>query len=86
MSDRFEGSSAGLHGVMATNWWLRVAYSKLSGTNTLIMAEAGDFPGAASFYHAKVLSAWAACLNAQYTDSPGRFIPCVRPALSSLRY
>ena len=53
--DRFEGGSAELLQEIMTGWWERVGNTKLSGITKLMMAEAGNFPEVAKFYHDEVI-------------------------------
>ena len=52
----YEGSSADLFRDLMMNWWQRVGNSKVSGITKLMMAEAGNFPELARFYHEEVIS------------------------------
>ncbi|MDB5727341.1 MAG: TetR/AcrR family transcriptional regulator [Noviherbaspirillum sp.] len=56
MVDAYEGSSARLLRDIALGWWERVGNTKLSGITKLIMAESGNFPEVAQFYHDEVIS------------------------------
>lgn len=52
----FTGSSADLFRGLMMNWWQRIGSSKVSGITKLMMAEAGNFPELAQFYHDEVIS------------------------------
>ena len=49
--DHFVGNSFDLLEELLWRWWERVGPSKLSGIMKLVMAEAGNFPEIARFYH-----------------------------------
>ncbi len=51
----FEGSSADLFRKIIQTWWQRVGHTKASGITKLMIAEAGNFPDVASFYHEEVI-------------------------------
>lgn len=53
--DRYKGSSATLFKEIMLSWWERVGNTKLSGITKLVMAEAGNFPEVAKFYHDEVI-------------------------------
>jgi hypothetical protein len=53
--DQFEGHSARLFRDFILGWWERVGDTKLSGITKLIMAESGNFPEVAKFYHEEVI-------------------------------
>jgi len=53
---RFEGSSADLFRDIMMCWWERIGNTKLSGLTKLMMAESGNFPDVARFYHEEVVS------------------------------
>jgi AcrR family transcriptional regulator len=49
--DGYEGHSAGLFREFILSWWEKIGATKLSGITKLMMAEAGNFPEVAQFYH-----------------------------------
>lgn len=51
-----EGSSTELLREIILGWWERIGDTKLSGISKLIMAESGNFPDVAKFYHDEVIS------------------------------
>jgi AcrR family transcriptional regulator len=51
-----EGHSAELFRNIMLGWWQRIGETKLSGICKLIMAESGNFPELARFYHEEVIS------------------------------
>ncbi|MEN9868199.1 MAG: hypothetical protein RL748_3789 [Pseudomonadota bacterium] len=51
----YTGSSADLFRALMLNWWQRVGNSQVSGITKLMMAEAGNFPELAQFYHDEVI-------------------------------
>jgi AcrR family transcriptional regulator len=53
---RFEGDSATLFRDIMMGWWNRIGNTKLSGITKLMMAESGNFPDVARFYHEEVIS------------------------------
>jgi AcrR family transcriptional regulator len=54
--DQYEGHSSDLLREFILNWWERVGDTKLSGITKLIIAESGNFPEVAQFYHDEVIS------------------------------
>lgn len=54
--DGHEGSSAELFREIILGWWERIGNTKLSGITKLMMAESGNFPEVAQFYHDEVMS------------------------------
>jgi AcrR family transcriptional regulator len=56
MVDRYEGHSADLLRDLILGWWASVADTKLNGISKLMMAESGNFPELAQFYHAEVIT------------------------------
>lgn len=54
--DRHTGHSAELFREIMLSWWERIGNTKLSGITKLMMAEAGNFPEVARFYHEEVIS------------------------------
>lgn len=52
----FEGSSADLIRALVSTWWQEIGATKLAGITKLMMAEAGNFPELASFYHDEVIT------------------------------
>lgn len=55
MIDRHEGSSEDLFREIMMGWWERIGNTRLSGITKLVMAESGNFPEVASFYHDEVI-------------------------------
>ena len=53
--DRFEGNSGELLRTIILNWWEQIGETKLSGITKLMMAESGNFPEVAQFYHDEVI-------------------------------
>jgi AcrR family transcriptional regulator len=51
-----EGHSADLFRDIMLGWWQRIGETKLSGICKLIIAESGNFPELARFYHEEVIS------------------------------
>jgi AcrR family transcriptional regulator len=54
--ESFEGSCVELFREIVLGWWERIGNTKLSGITKLIMAESGNFPEVAQFYHDEVIS------------------------------
>jgi AcrR family transcriptional regulator len=54
--DQHDGSSAELLRELLLGWWRRIGDTKLSGISKLMMAESGNFPEVAKFYHDEVIS------------------------------
>ena len=54
--DQFQGHSSDLLRKILLNWWEQVGKSKLSGITKLMIAESGNFPQVAQFYHDEVIS------------------------------
>jgi AcrR family transcriptional regulator len=54
--DSFEGNSMDLFRDIVMGWWERVGETTLSGITKLILAESGNFPELAKFYHDEVIS------------------------------
>jgi AcrR family transcriptional regulator len=54
--DQYKGSSSALLREILVGWWERIGNTKLSGITKLIVAEAGNFPEVAKFYHDEVIS------------------------------
>lgn len=52
----YEGTSADLFREIMMGWWERIGNTKLSGITKLMMAESGNFPEVAKFYHEEVIS------------------------------
>ncbi len=52
----YEGASADLFREIMMGWWERIGNTKLSGITKLMMAESGNFPEVAKFYHEEVIS------------------------------
>ncbi|GAA4024015.1 TetR/AcrR family transcriptional regulator [Actimicrobium antarcticum] len=51
----YAGTSAALLRDIVLGWWARIGETRLSGITKLIMAEAGNFPDLAAFYHEEVI-------------------------------
>ena len=51
----FEGHSSVLLRKLVVSWWQRIGQTKLSGISKLMMAESGNFPDVARFYHEEVV-------------------------------
>lgn len=56
MVDNFAGPTADLFGELMMGWWQRIGSTSRAGIMKLIMAEAGNFPDIAAFYHEEVIS------------------------------
>lgn len=54
--DACEGHSAALLREFILGWWERIGNTRLSGITKLMMAESGNFPEVAKFYHDEVIS------------------------------
>jgi AcrR family transcriptional regulator len=54
--ERFTGNSRDLLRAFILRWWERIGQTKLSGISKLMMAESGNFPDVARFYHEEVIS------------------------------
>ncbi len=54
--DNYPGQSAELFREFILGWWARIGDTKLSGITKLMMAEAGNFPEVAGFYHEEIIS------------------------------
>lgn len=54
--DQYAGSSTALLREVIKGWWDRIGKTKLSGITKLMMAESGNFPDVARFYHEEVIS------------------------------
>ena len=59
----FEGSSTELLKAILSGWWERFGMTKLSGITKLMMAESGNFPEVARFYHDEVIQRWNAVIT-----------------------
>jgi AcrR family transcriptional regulator len=53
--DTFPGKSADLLREILQRWWLELGTTRLAGITKLMMAEAGNFPELARFYHEEVI-------------------------------
>ncbi|MEO6352776.1 MAG: TetR/AcrR family transcriptional regulator [Oxalobacteraceae bacterium] len=53
--DCFDGHSADLFRDIMLGWWQRIGDTQLSGITKLMMAESGNFPELAQFYHQEVI-------------------------------
>lgn len=51
----FDGNSADLLRDIMLGWWQRIGDTKLSGITKLMMAESGNFPELAQFYHQEMI-------------------------------
>lgn len=54
--DGYTGSSAELLREILLGWWQRIGETRLSGLTKLVLAESGNFPEVAKFYHEEVIS------------------------------
>ncbi|HSY29842.1 MAG TPA: TetR/AcrR family transcriptional regulator, partial [Burkholderiaceae bacterium] len=54
--EQYEGHSGDLLKEIILGWWERVGDTQLSGITKLMMAESGNFPEVAQFYHDEVIS------------------------------
>lgn len=54
--DNYEGHSADLMRDFVLGWWQRIGNTPLSGLTKLMMAESGNFPEVAKFYHDEIIS------------------------------
>lgn len=55
MSEAYEGTSEELLRLFVLNWWEQIGSTKLAGISKLMMAESGNFPDLAAFYHDEVI-------------------------------
>ena len=55
MIEHFAGHSSELLRLCIHGWWDRIGATKLSGISKLMMAESGNFPDVARFYHEEVV-------------------------------
>lgn len=53
--ENYEGTSKDLLHTILMSWWERVGATQLSGLMKLMMAESGNFPEVAQFYHDEVI-------------------------------
>lgn len=53
--DGYQGHSAALFRDIMMGWWERIGDTRLSGITKLMMAESGNFPELARFYHEEVI-------------------------------
>lgn len=53
--DSYQGSTADLFRDTMLSWWQRIGNTQLSGISKLMIAEAGNFPMLAQFYHDEVI-------------------------------
>ena len=53
--ETFEGTSADLIREIFRRWWVQVGATQQAGMTKLIIAEAGNFPDLAKFYHDEVI-------------------------------
>ena len=54
-TDHFEGHSRDLLRDLLLNWWKNVGETQISGITKLMLAESGNFPEVAKFYHDEVI-------------------------------
>ena len=54
--DTYQGPSADLMREFILGWWQRIGNTPLSGLTKLMMAESGNFPEVAKFYHDEIIS------------------------------
>jgi AcrR family transcriptional regulator len=54
--DNYRGHSADLFREFMHGWWTRVGETQLAGLSKLMMAESGNFPEVAKFYHEEIIS------------------------------
>jgi AcrR family transcriptional regulator len=54
--DAYEGDSISLFRDMMLGWWQRIGDTPLSGISKLMIAESGNFPTLAQFYHDEVIT------------------------------
>jgi AcrR family transcriptional regulator len=54
--DAYAGDSASLLREFILGWWQRIGDTPLSGLTKLMMAESGNFPEVAKFYHDEIIS------------------------------
>ena len=54
-SGQYAGSSRDLLQEIIIGWWERIGDTKLSGLTKLMMAESGNFPEVAQFYHDEII-------------------------------
>ncbi len=52
----FNGATADLFRQLILHWWRNVGSTKAAGLSKLMMAEAGNFPELANFYHEEVIA------------------------------
>ena len=73
----FSGSSSDLMREILHRWWLELGATRLAGITKLMMAEAGNFPELARFYHEEVTQRANAMLTAamQRGIDSGEFRP-----------
>lgn len=60
---RFEGHSSELLRQCIHGWWAKIGATQLSGISKLMMAESGNFPDVARFYHEEVVSRGEALIS-----------------------
>ena len=56
MAQDYSGTSAELFRDIMLGWWERVGETRLSGITKLMLAESGNFPELATFYHDEVIA------------------------------
>ncbi len=54
--EQYKDTSSALLREFILGWWERIGETKLSGITKLMMAESGNFPDVARFYHEEVIS------------------------------
>lgn len=75
---RCQGSSAALFREIVLGWWERFGNTKLSGIAKLMIAESGNFPELARFYHEEVIRRGNAMIARllERGVAAGEFRPC----------
>lgn len=62
----FEGHSADMLRCVILGWWERIGATQASGIIKLVMAEAGNFPELAKFYHEEVITRSSDMMSAMF--------------------
>jgi AcrR family transcriptional regulator len=70
--DQFQGHSADLLREILMDWWEQVGNTKLSGITKLMIAESGNFPEVAQFYHDEIISRGNAMITRALTRGLAR--------------
>ncbi len=68
----FEGHSAELMRCVIMGWWERLGATKASGIIKLVIAEAGNFPDLAQFYHEEVIARSTAMIGSMFERAVAR--------------